>query len=115
MFTLLDTYVTLSETTDEERISIAEALKAVTRAYNRLFSREMPYMMIFHQRPTDGREYKYYHFHVEFYPIMRDNGKIKYAAGIEWGAGTFTYDGLPENNAARLREVLACSSGPKTS
>lgn len=95
----------ISETTDEERFSIAEALKTITRAYNRLFNKEMPYMMILHQRPTDGGEYKYYHFHVEFYPIMRDNGKIKYAAGIEWGAGTFTYDGLPENNAARLREA----------
>ena len=30
---------------------------------------------------------------------------MKYAAGIEWGAGTFTYDGVPEERAAELRKA----------
>ncbi|RLE76531.1 MAG: galactose-1-phosphate uridylyltransferase [Thermoprotei archaeon] len=97
----------LPQLTGGERLDLAKCLKVVTYAYNRVFDQDMPYMMVLHQAPTDGRDYSYYHMHLEFYPILRDRGKLKYAAGIEWGAGTFTYDGLPEANAARLREALA--------
>jgi len=89
-----------------EKVDLAKCLKVTTYAYNKVFEQDMPYMMIFHQAPTDGKDYSYYHFHVEFYPILRDKDKLKYAAGIEWGAGTFTYDGLPENNAAKLRRII---------
>jgi UDPglucose--hexose-1-phosphate uridylyltransferase len=60
-------------------------------------------MMVMHQRPTDGDDYGYYHFHIEFYPPHRTATKIKYLAGCESGAGTFINDTLPEEKAAELR------------
>jgi galactose-1-phosphate uridylyltransferase len=32
-------------------------------------------------------------------------GRMKYATGIEWGAGTFTYDGAPEERAEELKQA----------
>jgi len=92
--------------TEEERYSLADALKVITKAYNMLFDMNLPYIMAVHQSPTDGGEYKYYHLHIEFYPPNRDANKLKYAAGIEWGAGVFTYDGLPEERAMQLKKAV---------
>jgi len=60
--------------------------------------------MVLHQRPTDGKAYPYYHFHVEFYPPYREKDKIKYFASVETGAGTVTFDYAPERKAKELRE-----------
>jgi UDPglucose--hexose-1-phosphate uridylyltransferase len=46
------------------------------------------------------------HLHVEFYPILRERGKLKYLAGSESGAGVFINDTLAEESADRLRAVL---------
>ena len=46
------------------------------------------------------------HLHVEFYPILRDRGKLKYLAGSESGAGVFINDTLAEESADRLRGLL---------
>jgi UDPglucose--hexose-1-phosphate uridylyltransferase len=40
-----------------------------------------------------------------FYPAYRMPGRLKYLAGSELGAGTFTADTLPEEKAAELRAV----------
>jgi UDPglucose--hexose-1-phosphate uridylyltransferase len=61
--------------------------------------------MALHQRPTDGENYPYYHFHVEFYPPMRSEDKLKYLAGSEIGAGMFINDTLAEEKAAELRAL----------
>ena len=66
----------------------------------------MPYMMAMHQRPTDGRAHPEAHLHVEFYPLLRAQGRLKYFAGGEAGAGTFVSDGLPKEKAAGLRKVV---------
>ena len=58
------------------------------------------------ERPTDGREHPEAHLHVEFYPVLRMPGRLKYLAGGEYGAGTFVSDGLPEEKAAELRRLL---------
>lgn len=88
------------------RITFVAALQRVARAYDRLFDEPMPYMLAIHQRPTDGRAYPRAHLHAEFYPLLRDRGKLKYLAGSESGAGVFINDTLPEHSAARLREVF---------
>ncbi|HYP02347.1 MAG TPA: hypothetical protein VER76_19310, partial [Pyrinomonadaceae bacterium] len=62
-----------------------------------------PYMMVLHQRPTDGGDYSHYHFHIEFYPPLRTATKLKYLAGSETGAGMFINDTLAEEKAAELR------------
>jgi UDPglucose--hexose-1-phosphate uridylyltransferase len=75
----------------------------VIAAYDKLFDISFPYMMMMHQRPTDGRSYDHYHFHIEFYPPLRTVNKLKYLAGSETGAGMFINDTLPEVKAAELR------------
>lgn len=55
--------------------------------------------------PTDGGNYDYYHFHIEFYPPYWTSEKLKYLAGSEAGAGGFINDTLAEEKAAELREV----------
>jgi UDPglucose--hexose-1-phosphate uridylyltransferase len=82
---------------------LAEILKQVLAAFDRLFDVSFPYIMSIHQRPSDGGSYDYYHFHIEFYPPMRSPTKLKFLAGSEAGAGMFINDTLPEEKAAELR------------
>ncbi len=95
----------LTELSELEVVSLADVLKVATAMYNSLFDFSLPYMLIFHQKPCKLNT-EYYHLHLEFYPLHRERDKLKYAAGIEWGAWTFTYDSLPEEKAAELREAL---------
>ena len=63
-------------------------MKMVMEKYNNLWNRSMPYIMLMHQRPSDGdsAQYDYYRFHIEFYPPYRTPDKLKYLAGSEAGA-----------------------------
>lgn len=96
----------LFELTSAGRRSFALALQRVARAYDRLFETPMPYMMGLHQRPTDGGAHPQAHLHAEFYPLLRDRGRLKYLAGSESGAGVFINDTLAEDSAARLRALI---------
>ena len=87
------------------RVALLNAMQRIARAYDRLFDVAMPYMMVMHQAPA-GREPAQAHLHVEFYPILRDRGKLKYLAGAESGVGVFVNDTLPEASADRLRAIL---------
>ena len=87
------------------RIALLAAMQRITAAYDRLFEVPMPYMMAMHQAPA-GRAVAQAHLHVEFYPILRDRGKLKYLAGSESGAGVFINDTLAEESAERLRALL---------
>lgn len=104
----------LTEMNEEERRDLAEVLKSVLVAFDRLFNLSFPYMMVLHQRPTDGDNYDFYHFHIEFYPPLRTATKLKYLAGSETGAGMFINDTLAEEKAAELRsKVLPVVWGEK--
>lgn len=94
----------LSAMTAEGRRGLAKAIKCVTGGYDDLFGFPFPYMMCMHQDPTDGREYPYYHFHIEFYPPMRARDKLKYNASSETGAWATINDTVPEVKAEELRE-----------
>lgn len=85
--------------------SLAWMLKNVLLRYDGLYGFPLSYMMVMHQAPTDGKDYSYYHFHIEFYSLRRSRDKLKYRAGCESGAGTFIADALPEDWAAELRDV----------
>lgn len=85
---------------------MAKILKALLMAYDKLFNLSFPYMMVLHQRPTDGGQYDHYHFHIEFYPPLRTATKLKYLAGSETGAGMFINDTLAEEKAAELRAYV---------
>jgi UDPglucose--hexose-1-phosphate uridylyltransferase len=86
------------------RRALLAAMQRVTRAYDRLFEVPMPYMMSMHQSPAEVSAQA--HLHVEFYPLLRDRGKLKYLAGSETGAGVFINDTLAEESADRLRALL---------
>lgn len=97
----------IDEFSADDEIAFAELLKVVLEKYDALWGFSLPYMMVMHQKPTDGGDYPGNHFHVEFYPPNRTAQKLKYLAGCESGAGTFVNDTLPEEKAAELR---ACKS-----
>lgn len=80
-------------------------LQIVLKKYDNFWGFSMPYMMVMHQKPTDGKEHPGSHFHIEFYPPYRTPEKLKYLAGCESGAGTFVNDTLPEEKAAELRKA----------
>lgn len=86
-----------------EQAELAEILKAVITAFDKLFDVSFPYIMALQQAPSDGGDYDFFRFHIEFYPPMRTKTKLKYLAGSESGAGLFINDTLPEEKAAELR------------
>lgn len=96
----------LPDMTRVEQRDLAEMLKMVLVAFDKLFDISFPYMMVMHQRPVDGESYDYYHFHLEFYPPLRAPNKLKYLAGSETGAGMFINDTLPEQKAIELRSHI---------
>ncbi|MDI6826973.1 MAG: galactose-1-phosphate uridylyltransferase [Armatimonadota bacterium] len=95
----------LVEIKKNERTELARILKTVLTKYDNLWGFELPYMMVIHQKPTDGKQHNYYHFHIEFYPPYRTPTKLKFLAGSESGAGVFINDTLAEEKAKELREV----------
>ncbi len=95
----------IADLTEGERADFARALKTVLLKYDGLWSKPFPYIMSFHQAPTDGLPHPEAHFHVEFYPAYRMPGRLKYLAGSEMGAGVFTADTLPEEKARELQAV----------
>ena len=88
-----------------DRLDLARALKTVLLKYDGLWSKPFPYVMVFHQAPTDGVPHPEAHFHIEFYPALRMASRVKYLAGSEVGAGVFTADTLPEDKARELQAV----------
>ncbi len=95
----------VAELDGAERREFARALKTVLMKFDRLWDMPFPYVMVFHQAPTDGAPHPEAHLHVEFYPAYRMRGRLKYLAGSELGAGVFTADTLPEEKAAELRAI----------
>lgn len=91
--------------TDEERRDFARALKTVLMKYDGLWNMPFPYLMAFHQAPTDGAEHPEAHIHAEIYPAYRMKGRLKYLAGSEIGAGVFTADTVPEEKVRELQAV----------
>jgi len=94
----------LTELSSSEVDLLADVLRAVTGVLNTLFNKSMPYVMFIYQAPIKG-SYEYFHLHVEFYPVLEAENKLKYAAGIELGTWDFTYDGVPEERASELRRA----------
>ena len=102
----------MAELEAPERRDLARVLKKLLTGYDALFGFSLPYMMVMHQAPTDGRDHGgVAHFHVEFYPPNRTAEKLKYLAGSETGAGAFIMDALPEDTAAELREAMGRAVG----
>lgn len=101
---------TIAQFTPAEQQSLAEALKKVTKGFDRIYNRPFPYMMCMHQLPVNSRRYadagNYYSFHIEFYPPLRAADKIKWYAGSEMGAGAAANPLDVDECAALLRSKI---------
>lgn len=95
----------LADLDDAGLRDLARALKVVLLKFDGLWQRPFPYLMIFHQAPTDGRPHPEAQLHIEIYPPYRTPGRLKYLAGTELGAGLFANDSIPEEKAAELQAV----------
>jgi UDPglucose--hexose-1-phosphate uridylyltransferase len=90
---------------------VAALWGVVARAYDHLFDQQpVPYVMVLHAAPK-GHEATF-HFHIEFYPMLRGKNRKKFLAGTELGAGVYTVDVMPEAAATTLRSVLADTCTP---
>ncbi|MEL7198366.1 MAG: galactose-1-phosphate uridylyltransferase [Pseudomonadota bacterium] len=91
---------------DEELGALSYWLGEITRRYDVLFQQPAATMMAFHAapNPNSGKGAPGYHFTVQFYPILRAPGRIKYLASVEQHTGTFTVDVMPEAAVAALRK-----------
>lgn len=102
----------LPEMTDAEKDDLARILRRVVAGMDQLFDRPFPYMMVLHQTPPHRPDTQaYYHFHIEFYPPLRDKDKIKYLASSETGAWAPCNPTAVEQTAPRLREAIRAAQG----
>lgn len=90
---------------EAEYFALGAMIREVTTRYDNLWQLPMPYVMAIHQAPTDGGEYSYYPFHIEFHPPLRKPDTLKYLAGPEIGGGSMTNESNPNEKAAELRAV----------
>jgi len=96
--------LSIDELNSEEKIQLGKSLKRIVNTYDNLFERDFPYMMCFHQKPTDGKDYSYYQFHIEFYPPLRNKKTQKFNASSETGSWTHGNPTSPEVKAEELRK-----------
>jgi UDPglucose--hexose-1-phosphate uridylyltransferase len=68
----------------EQKRAFASILKNLTQRFDRIFNTSFPYSSGMHQRPTDGVEHPYWHFHMSFYPpLLRSATVKKFMVGYE--------------------------------
>lgn len=99
------THPSIATLSDEEVVDFAKALKSTLVRLDNLWRMSFPYVMPLHQAPTDGGDYRSFHFHAEIHPPLRKPNLLKYLAGPEIGGGNFLSDTVPEEKAAELRAL----------
>lgn len=69
---------------DREKQDFAQQIKILTQKYDALFDTSFPYSSGIHQKPTDGNNYKEWHWHMSFYPpLLRSATVKKFMVGYE--------------------------------
>jgi UDPglucose--hexose-1-phosphate uridylyltransferase len=99
------THPNIARLSDAEVVDFADALQRVLVKFDNLWQMSFPYVMPLHQSPTDGGDYRAFHFHIEFHPPLRKPNLLKYLAGPEIGGGNFLSDTVPEEKAAELKAL----------
>jgi UDPglucose--hexose-1-phosphate uridylyltransferase len=95
----------VTELTDAETETLADAYKQLTVMYDNLFKISFPYSAGIHQAPTDGREHPEWDMHFVFYPpLLRSASVKKFMVGYEMLANP-QRDVTPESSAALLRSL----------
>ncbi|HCJ58801.1 Galactose-1-phosphate uridylyltransferase [bioreactor metagenome] len=99
----------ITDFTEGEKDSLANMLIKTVGTFDMLYDRPFPYMMCMHQEPVNSPGYgdsgKYYHFHIEFYPPLWSDHRIKYYASSEMGAWAACNPKSVEETAMELREA----------
>jgi len=95
----------LVDLSSDEEAHLGEIMREVAIRYDNLWRMPMPYVMAFHQAPTDGGDYSAFPFHIEFHPPLRKPDTLKYLAGPEIGGGSMTNESNPDEKAAELQAV----------
>jgi len=86
----------------------AELGQVLIECLNRLghvLGQAEPYLLWFHQRPADGRDWHAAHLHLHLAPMLRAPGTIRHLAAAEFGAGVFFDPVDPLAAAASLRSA----------
>ena len=90
---------------DERRDGLGNLLRDVLGRLDRLFDDVMPYMLWFHQRPTDGGTWPSAWLHLHIAPLYRAPGTPRFVAAGELGSHVYFNPVDPADAAARLREL----------
>ncbi len=97
----------LTAFSEEEKTDLAAMLRAVVGGMDALYGRPFPYMMVLHQQPAaEDADSRDAHFHIEFYPPLRDRDKLKFLASSETGAWAPCNPLAVEDTAPLLREAV---------
>ena len=88
---------------DAGRDDLAVLLVDVLSRLDRLYDRPLPYMMWFHQRPTDGGEWPSAWLHLEIVSPWRSAGTARYIAAAEVACEEYFNPVVPEALAEQLR------------
>lgn len=86
-----------------DRDGLAATLIDVLARLDQLFDAPMPYMMWFHQRPTDGGDWPGARLHLHICPLYRAPGVQRFVASAELGGGMAFNPVDPTAAAAALR------------
>ncbi|MEZ5141391.1 MAG: galactose-1-phosphate uridylyltransferase [Acidimicrobiales bacterium] len=89
--------------TDAERDDLSALLIDVLGRLDALFDAPMPYMLWWHQRPTDGGDWPQAWLHLHIAPLFRSPGTQRYVAAGELGSHVYFNPIDPADAAAALR------------
>ncbi|MCK0157051.1 UDP-glucose--hexose-1-phosphate uridylyltransferase [Cellulophaga sp. F20128] len=96
----------IAQMNSQESMAFADAISAITRAYDVLFDCSFPYSSGIHQAPTNGESNEHWHWHMSFYPpLLRSATVKKFMVGYEM-FGSPQRDITAEQAADRLRELI---------
>lgn len=90
---------------DEDRDGLATVLVDVFARLDRLYDRPLPYMMWLNQRPTVVEGFERAWFNIEIVSPWRSAGVQRFIAAAEIASDEFFNPVIPEDVAARLREL----------
>ncbi|HQV71014.1 MAG TPA: UDP-glucose--hexose-1-phosphate uridylyltransferase [Thermoflexales bacterium] len=95
----------LTQITDAQRDTLADALKRLLVRYDNLFETSFPYSMGWHGVPVPGDGTRHWQVHAHFYPpLLRSAAVKKFMVGFEM-LGEAQRDLTAEQAAERLREL----------
>jgi len=90
---------------DRGRDELSAVLVDALGRLDRLFDEPMPYMLWFHQRPTDGGDWPAAWLHAHVVPINRSAGTPRFVAAAELGGQVYFNPVDPDDAARALRDA----------